>query len=244
MDLHTLEPDAEWRGPDVADPEVWTLHLTGDDENELEEALQTAKAHSSNPLDITREEFPLPTFADKLAEVATTLIAGRGFVRISKLDVGRYSDDELSLLYWGIGLHLGDPWPQNHYGHVLGDVTDQGKIPDDPTARGNELGHVALDYHTDGSDLVGLLCLRPARSGGLSCVANGVAIHNHMVLEHTLLASALYDPLPYDLRGQEADGRPPYACVPAFTEHLGRLFIRFIPDTSSLLSVTKRAPPL
>ena len=44
------------------------------------------------------------------------------------------------MLYWGIGIHLGDPWPQNHYGHVMGDVTDQGKRLDDPTLRGNEIG--------------------------------------------------------------------------------------------------------
>ena len=77
----------------------------------------------------------------------------------------RYSDDDLTLLYWGIGLHLGQPWAQNKHGHVLGDVTDQGKTIADPTVRGNELGGIALDYHTDGSDLVGLLCLRTARTG-------------------------------------------------------------------------------
>ena len=112
----------------------------------------------------------------------------------------RYGDDDLTLLYWGIGLHLGEPWAQNKYGHVLGDVTDQGKTIDDPTVRGNELGGIALDYHTDGSDLVGLLCLRTARTGGLSCVANAVAIHNQLVREsprpgrRALRAAALRHP--------------------------------------------------
>ena len=45
---------------------------------------------------------------------------------------------------------------------------------DDPTARGNELGGVALPFHCDGSDLVGLLCLENGRAGGLSAVANSV----------------------------------------------------------------------
>ena len=127
---------------------------------------------------------------------------GRGFARIAALDTTRYGDDDLTLLYWGIGLHLGEPWAQNKHGHVLGDVTDQGKTIDDPTVRGNELGGVALDYHTDGSDLVGLLCLRTARRGGLSCVANAVAIHNHLVRERPDLAAALYEPMPYDTRGR------------------------------------------
>ncbi|MEI9987164.1 MAG: TauD/TfdA family dioxygenase [Aliidongia sp.] len=115
--------------------------------------------------------------------VERELIDGRGFVRIAALDTARYSDDDLTLLYWGIGTHLGDPWPQNKHGHVMGDVTDQGRQPGDPEARGNELGLVGLGYHTDGSDLVGLMCLRPAKSGGLSCVANVVAIYNDLLDE-------------------------------------------------------------
>ena len=37
----------------------------------------------------------------------------------------RYTQAEMEVLYWGIGMHLGLPWAQNKHGHVLGDVTDQ-----------------------------------------------------------------------------------------------------------------------
>ena len=228
--LHELEPAAEWRSADVAEPEAWTLRLSSTDHAELEAALATAKKKSSDPLELGREDFPLDTLAAKLQGVVDVLLNGRGFARIAALDAGRYSDDDLTLLYWGIGLHLGEPWAQNKYGHVLGDVTDQGKTVDDPTVRGNELGGIALDYHTDGSDLVGLLCLRTARTGGLSCVANAVAIHNHLVREAPHLAAALYDALPYDTRGEQAEGAPAFYSVPGFTEHAGRLFVRFIPQ--------------
>ena len=228
--LHELEPAAEWRSADVAEPEAWTLRLSSDDHAELEAALATAKRKSNDPLELGREDFPLGALAGKLDGIVDVLLNGRGFARIAALDAGRYSDDDLTLLYWGIGLHLGEPWAQNKYGHVLGDVTDQGKTVDDPTVRGNELGGIALDYHTDGSDLVGLLCLRTARTGGLSCVANAVAIHNHLVREAPHLAAALYDALPYDTRGEQAKGAAAFYCVPGFTEHAGRLFVRFIPQ--------------
>lgn len=228
--LHQLEPAAEWRAADVADPEAWTLRLDADDRAELDAALATAKRKSTDPLALTREDFPLDRLASKLDAVVRILLDGRGFARIATLDTSRYGDDDLTLLYWGIGLHLGEPWAQNKHGHVLGDVTDQGKTIDDPTVRGNELGGVALDYHTDGSDLVGLLCLRTARSGGLSCVANAVAIHNHLVRERPELAAALYEPMPYDTRGEQADGARAFYAIPAFTEHAGRLFVRFIPQ--------------
>ena len=205
-ELHELEPAAEWRAADVADPEAWTLRLDETDQAELDAALATAKAKSTDPLELERDDFPLDGLAAKLDGVVDVLLDGRGFARIATLDTERYGDDDLTLLYWGIGLHLGEPWAQNKHGHVLGDVTDQGKTIDDPTVRGNELGGIALDYHTDGSDLVGLLCLRTARTGGLSCVANAVAIHNQLVRECPDLAAALYEPLPYDTRGEQAEG--------------------------------------
>ncbi len=228
--LHELEPAAEWRAADVADSRTWTVRLTASDQAELDAALATAKRKSADPLDLTREDFPLEGLAATLSGVVDVLLDGRGFARIAALDTARYGDDDLTLLYWGIGLHLGEPWAQNKHGHVLGDVTDQGKTIDDPTVRGNELGGIALDYHTDGSDLVGLLCLRTARTGGLSCVANAVAIHNTLVRERPDLAEALYDAMPYDTRGEQPDGAQAFYSVPGFTEQGGRLFVRFIPQ--------------
>ncbi len=229
-DLRELEPAAEWRAADVADPETWTVRLTPDDHAELDSALAVATAKSRDPLQLGRDDFPLGALAAKLEEVVGVLLDGRGFARIAALDVDRYGDDDLTLLYWGIGLHLGSPWAQNKHGHVLGDVTDQGKAVDDPTVRGNELGGIALDYHTDGADLVGLLCLRTARRGGLSCVATAVAVHNTMVRQCPELAAALYEPMPYDARGEQGQGQRAYYSVPAFTEHANRLFVRFIPQ--------------
>lgn len=225
-----LETHVNWRKADVADPSRWTLSLTDSDKRELDHALKVAKSVSENLLDITRDDFPLDGLVPKLAEVERELIDGRGFARISALDASRYSDDDLTMLYWGIGMHLGDPWPQNKHGHMMGDVTDQGKGRDDPTVRGNEIGLVGLDYHTDGSDLVGLMCLRKAKRGGLSCVANVVGIYNELLKTRPDLIAVLYEKLPWDFRGEQPPGAPPFYMRSVFTEHDGRLFCRFIPQ--------------
>jgi hypothetical protein len=227
--MRPLETHIDWTSADVADPSVWTVTLDGADHRELDHALATAKAASNDLLEIDATRFPLDRVARKLEAIARELIDGRGFVRIAAPDATRYSDDDLTMLYWGIGLHLGDPWPQNAKGHVMGDVTDQGKKLSDPTFRGNELGQVALDYHTDGADLIGLMCLRKAKSGGLSCVANAVAIYNELVRTRPDLAEVLFQPQPYDLRGEQAPGSKLFYLFPVFTEHKGRFFIRFIP---------------
>ena len=224
-----LEPQCEWTSGDVADEERWTEHFTESERKELDASLRHALRRSNDVLELTREDFPLPKLAARLDDIERELIDGRGFVRLRGIDRSSYTQEEMELLYWGIGTHLGLPWAQNKHGHVLGDVTDQAKQVYDHTARGNELGGVALPFHCDGSDLVGLLCLDNGRAGGLSAVANSVLIHNRLVRERPELAAALYDEFPYDYRGEHPEGGKPCYLLPVFTEWEGRLFVRCIP---------------
>jgi hypothetical protein len=227
-----LEPHANWRADDIGDSDDWTLRLTEAHHAELDAALARARSVTDDVLDVTAHDFPLPTLAPLLSAMAAELVDGRGFARIAALDVDRLGAEEASWIYWGIGMHLGEPWPQNAKGHLLGDVKDQGKAPDDPTARGNEIGGHPLGFHSDGSDLVGLLCIDSGVSGGESLVANAVGAHNALVRTRPDLAAVLYEPLPYDFRGEQRDGAQPFYSVPAFSRHTGptgdRLFVRYI----------------
>lgn len=239
-----LEQACEWRAEDVADPGAWTEYLTADEVAEVAAAVAHAQGVSDDLLAIGAGDFPLPTLSGRLKAIASELIDGRGFVLIRGLPRGAFSNDEMCLAYWGIGAHLGRPWPQNRYGHVLGDVTDQGKTFDDPTARGNELGGIGLDFHCDGSDLVGLMCLASGASGGGSAVANSVALHNDMVRERPDLAAELYRPQPYDMRGEERPGARGWYELPVFTAHGGRLFVRLIRAYILASQRHADAPPL
>lgn len=227
--LRILEPQCEWAAAEFTDEEHFTEYLTAAELDELDGALRNALRRSSDPLQLDKRDFPMPTLARRLAAIEHELIDGRGFVRLRGIDRDAYGQDEMELLYWGIGAHLGLPWAQNKHGHVLGDVTDQGKTLNDPTARGNELGGIALPFHCDGSDLVGLMCLANGRAGGLSTVSNSVRIHNRLVRERPDLAAALYQPYPYDFRGEQAEGGKAFYSLPVFSEWNGRLFVRCIP---------------
>ena len=223
-----LETACEWTAEDVRDEALWTERLTSAEVEELEQAIAVAGAKSDDFLQIGKADFPLPKLAARLKRIEAELIDGRGFVRIRGLPRERWSNDQMCLAYWGIGAHLGRPWPQNAKGHLLGDVTDQGKQPGDPTARGNELGQIPLDFHCDGSDLVGLLCLQTGVAGGLSAVCNSVALHNRLVRERPDLAAELYKPQPFDYRGEQAPGKPGWYLMPVFTRQGERLFVRLI----------------
>jgi hypothetical protein len=228
MTPRLLETGCEWTADQVNDPAVWTETLTAREIDEIDQAMSTARSHSADLLDIGREHFPLPELGRRLRAIEQELINGRGFVRLRGLPRDRYSNDDMCLAYWGIGAHLGKPWPQNKYGHLLGDVTDQNKRADDPTVRGNEIGLVGLDFHCDGSDLVGLMCLQTGVSGGLSAVCNSVALHNELVRQRPDLAAELYKPQPFDARGEQAAGGPGWYLLPVFTELNDRLFVRLI----------------
>lgn len=224
-----LEPHCEWTAEEVADESVWTEVLSDGELAEIDAALRHALRVCDDVLQVGRDDFPLPTVSHRLRAIEHELIDGRGFVRLRGVDRDAYTQAEMEVLYWGIGTHLGLPWAQNKHGHVLGDVTDQHVAVDDPEARGNQLGGIALPFHCDGSDLVGLLCLANGRAGGLSTVASSVTIHNQLVRERPDLAAALYEDYPYDYRGEQATGERPYYSLPVFTEWNDRLFVRCIP---------------
>lgn len=225
-ELVPLEQRCEWRGPELADSYV--VQLTDTHLAELDAALSHAESVTGDVLDITRDDFPLPTLGPELERLTDDLIHGRGVALIRGVDVAHYGKQRASSIYWGVGAHLGLPWPQNAKGHLLGDVTDQGKPASDPTSRGNEIGGIAFPFHSDGSDLVGLFCLDPGRSGGESVVANVVAIHNEMVRDDPELAAELYQPFPYDTRGENAPGSRGWYLMPIFTRRGDRLFCRYI----------------
>lgn len=227
--MRELEKHCEWTSDDMRDPAVWTETFDKAEQDEIDAALRAMRRKSDDFLQLSKDDFPLPTLEARIAKMKEELVNGRGVVRIRGVDRKRYHNTELCLIYWGIGAHLGTPWAQNAKGHVLGDVTDHHKEPGDPTARGNEIGGSKLPFHCDGSDLVGLLCLDAGAEGGLSRIANCVSLHNILVRERPDLAEVLYGDLPYDYRGEQRDGAKPYYMAPGFTDHDDRLFMRLIP---------------
>jgi hypothetical protein len=225
-----LKTGVNWYAKDMADPSTWTVDLTSADLAELQTALRVAKASGKDLTAVSRDDFPLYFLADKLEKIETELINGRGFVRLRKLEVDKFSKDELTLMYWGIGTHLGVPWAQNQYGELIADVTDRGTNEWNPNQREDERGGVAFAHHTDGADIVGLMCLATAHSGGISRLANTVAIYNDLCKYRPELLSTLHESFPYDFRGGQPEGGKPFYTCPVFTVFHGRLFVRFIKE--------------
>ena len=94
------------------------------------------------------------------------------------------------------------PWPwQPPLGHVLGHVQDLGLDVADPNVRIYQTNE-RQTYHTDSCDIVGLLCLKTAQSGGLSALVSSTTIFNEMRRRRPDLLKLLFQPLATDRRGE------------------------------------------
>lgn len=219
--------DAAWSAADMTASGRWLLELTDADRAELDAALRAAGDHPDITR-LTRDRFPLPRFGTRLAAVRHELEAGTGVTVIRGLPVDRYTDEEAARIYWGIGAWLGDSVPQNPRGELLGHVVDRGRdVKQDPNARVYET-NAYLPFHSDPGDVVGLLCLRTAKAGGLSCIASAMAIHDHLALHEPAVLAALYEPFYYDRRGEQLPGELPYHAIPVFSPNGDGIFSYYL----------------
>ena len=211
-----------WNGRDLARAGDWIYHLPPQAIAELDAAMRMVKARGI-PLDsVTRADFPLPTFGAGLTALATELEWGRGFTLIRGLPAQRFSRHELEIIFWGIGTYLGRAVPQNARGELLGHVRDEGLTLDNPLARGYQT-RASQSMHVDRCDVVGLLCVRPAKSGGTSRIVSSAAIYNELLRRHPWYVGVLYKSFAVDMRGEERPGDPPVYYRPVFSYHDGRL---------------------
>ena len=221
------ECPAAWLGPDKARSVEGIHTLTAGEIDELDAALGRVKSRGARIPDITRDDFLLPNLSATLAGILSEIESGKGFALIRGLPIERYSEQDLGVIYWGVGSHFGRAIAQNAMGDLLGHVRDLGRDWDaDYSARGYQTTS-GLPFHNDSGDMVGLLCLRPAKSGGLSTIVSSVSVHNEILRRRPDLARVLYEPFYLDARGEEADGEEPYYVVPRFNYHGGRLYTQY-----------------
>ncbi|MCB2016547.1 MAG: TauD/TfdA family dioxygenase [Hydrogenophaga sp.] len=212
---------AAWRGPDFDGDTGWIHHLAPEHIALFDTALAQLKARGLRFPDFGRDDIPLHALAPELARFADELENGRGFLLLRGLPVERYSEDELNALYYGLGLHMGTPVRQNPRGDLLGAVMNVGDVTK-KTTRVYET-NLYLPYHSDPSDVVGLLCVRKAMRGGLSSLVSVAAVHNEILRRHPELIGLYYRPMYFE---HLCEPRP--SLSPIFSYHQGKLSCRYL----------------
>ncbi len=221
-DIQFLPPEIQgpsaWYGPGLLGQADWIYHLSETEIIEIEAAVNGLTSASKNLGDISRDDFPLPTFGPRLHSLLGEVLDGRGFVLLRRLPVERWSNLQTAIAFLGIGSHLGSLRSQNADGHLLGHVKDLGRSSSDPNVRIYQTRE-RQSFHTDSCDVVGLLCLSTAKSGGLSSLVSSTTIFNEMRRRRPDLAQVLFEPIETDRRGEVAEGEKPYFSIPVFNWH-------------------------
>src|SRR5258707_9905059 len=214
---------AAWYGPEIAKRSDWLMPLAPAEIAEVEAAARALAAREADIAAITARDFPLPTLAARLkARVDDEVLNGRGFILLRGLPVERWTMQQAATAFFGLGAHLGSARSQNGKGHVLGHVRDLGLASNDPNVRIYQT-HERQTFHTDSCDIVGLLCLKTAKSGGLSALVSSSTIFNKMRRQRPELLKLLFQPVATDRRGEGPEGQKPYFQIPTFTRHPGFL---------------------
>lgn len=203
-----------WHGADLAPDGDWIWRWPDEATAQLDAALAHAKSQGRSGTAIRHEDFPLTGLKDFITSILEELEDGRGLVRLRGFPVERYSEDDLRSVFWGLGLHLGTIMPQTIHGEWLGEVRNETR---DNVAVGSEISahrgkgegelpvlssrararsNGPLRFHTDGSDVIGLLCARTGAGGGVSRVVSIANLYNQILARrpdlHALLCQDYY----------------------------------------------------
>ena len=219
-------PDA-WLGPAVQHGSDWIYRFSAADVAELRSALAGARRKNPDMRTWTRDDFPLPGLAPRIRDWLAELDRGRGFLLVKGFPVHQHGEADCAGVYWGLGLHLGRAISQNSDGDLIGHIRDTGADPKEYGVRLYKT-RAEQDFHTDGADIIGLFCLRPARRGGISRIVSSVAIVNEMLRVRPKLVPALFQPFPFDTQGQQQPGGQPWFELPICKIIDGRLRTFFI----------------
>jgi hypothetical protein len=241
--LAPIEGPQAWYGPDQATKTDWLYTLSDADIAEIDSALTAVR--DTEILTIDDDCFALPSLGARLAEIKHDILYGRGFFVIRGLPIERYSVADAARIFWGLGTHWGEAVSQNGKGHVLGHVKDLGLDYADPMARGYQTS-ARLPYHTDSSDIVGLLCLKKSKAGGLSSIVSTTTLYNEMLKRRPDLVEVLMEPLYRTRWGEVPEGRKPYYGTAAFNHSEGRMistYVRSATRKAQLMDVVPRITP-
>ena len=233
MDSDRQFPPAQgpsvWQAQDLAADPGWIRRFSKAELAELDKALSAIEARDLTAADFEKRDFPLPTLGPYCQQAARSLENGRGCLLLRGFDPGRYSLAQNKIIYWGLGLHLGAPMTQNAAGDRIGNVRDSGRSSTENNVRGYTTRN-AIRPHCDPCDVVLLLCLETARSGGRSHLASAGALYNEIRRRHPHYLPCLIRGFHYDLRGEGPSGdadEVTHNRLAVFSWHRGRLSCRF-----------------
>ena len=214
-----IDDGRAWTRRDI-EPESQVFTLDGE---AVAEVAGLADALARDPLPrLLRapDQVEIPALGRVMGLIKEGLDNMPGFAVLDRLPLDGMDRETAITFFWILGQLIGRPVAQKWDGTMLYDVRDTGQAFG-YGVRGSYT-NVELVFHIDNAfgvappDYVGLLCLRPARVGGVSRFCSLYTVHNRLLEGYPGALERLYRPLLWDRQAEHADGAPRGALAPMF----------------------------
>ena len=227
---HVVDGKKAWMRADIRRDD-WFFPLSADCLAELRAILVELRAHPRSVEQIDPAHFEIPACRKLMRSVQAALDDGVRFAVVDRLPMDEISDTEAKALYWILSSLLARPVQQKLTGTLVYDVHDTGKkatpgsgVRPDQTNM-DQFFHNDNSYNTTQPEYVALLCMRPAKTGGVSQVISFYTLHNELLRAHKEVIPRLYQPFWFDRQKEYLPGEPEVLSAPIFS-YDGRLKVR------------------
>ena len=237
-----IDHDSAWTSASVVGKSTFERTLSTSEVAAFESAVRKLRDRHAELESLERTDFDVQDAEQLITDVRTALDEGRGLVIVRGFPVQSWPAEDIELMFWGLGVHLGEPASQSVMGDRLGHVVDVSDV--DVNARAYR-SQRELSLHNDFGNYHAMLSLSLPKTGGESRYASAVSVHNVMLRESPHLLESLYRGYSLYRLGEQGPDELPYTPhrVPVFTETEGLLSSRYMRAFIEA-AATLRAEPL
>src|SRR5438105_1594443 len=220
-----------WTRTDVREHD-YRVTLSDAAQSELLDAARTLRRQPVPLLALRSDSFEMPACRAAIEEVRRILTQGIRFALLARLPMEELSPEEAKALYWMLSSMLARPVAQKLDGTIVYDVHDTGQQALPGSGIRPDKTNIDLQFHNDNAYnatmpvFVGLLCVRPAKQGGMSRVMSFATAHNALRERHADVLPRLYQPFWFDRQREFHPGEPSTFSAPLFIRDGERLSAR------------------
>jgi hypothetical protein len=224
-----IESQAAWNNESLSADRSWIYSLDSAQTSAINDLLPQLMSRDLRHAEIGLDYASLPAIDKLIEQMLDQVENGRGVVLLKGIPVSGKSISEIELMYTAIAARLGRSIVQDTRGTLIDRVENRGASYDDIAVRGYTT-NAKLTPHCDSGDLVALLCVRQAKSGGKNTIASSMAIYNELLTYHPEMLAPLARGFHYNIRGNGPPGQyRDFTAhrVPVYSYHEGKLSCRF-----------------
>jgi alpha-ketoglutarate-dependent taurine dioxygenase len=207
---------------DTIAPADWTVRLPKAALDEVHAVVAELRRAPVPTFLLDPNDFQLDACCAAMEEVRRVTQDGPMFAVLDGLPLDEMTRDEAISVYWLLSSLLARPVAQKLNGQMFYDVMDTGQKLKPGSGIRPTVTNVDLRFHNDNSynetppDYVCLMCLHPARSGGISQVMSVATVHEALAKRHPELMARLYKPFWYDRHAEHQPGESTTYAAPIF----------------------------